>query len=468
MLAEGWFSERDGCWKQERDALLHLKAISSKVKSQYNYWLNTWVDGTDCCQWENIECNTRRRVSKVNLQRMRDDRLENWYLNLSDFQAFDDIKSLDLTDNSIAGFVENKGICALSKLEMLDLSFNYNISGFDVPQGTNICLANLKILLLKELKIDGTLVAGEFGDLEKLEHLELDGYFNIGNEFFKSIGALTSLKVLSLSSCGIKGSLPFAGPIPNCLGKFPSETQERQPFFSNEIDLEDTENVFPFDYSVELRVTFTTKWRSYTYEGSIIRYMSGIDLSHNNLNGNIPSELGNLMHIRALNLSHNHLSGQIPMTFSNLKQVESLDLSFNNLSGKIPPQLIELTSLKVFSLAYNNLSGSTPEQKGQFMTFDGSSYEGNSFLCGPPLDKSCTPYGIFPNAFDVEAVNNGGIVDMEFFYIGFVVSYTLILFEMAAVLYIEPQLRGAWFYFIESIISYCHYYFSEWFPIQHM
>ncbi|KAI4299956.1 hypothetical protein L6164_033377 [Bauhinia variegata] len=387
MLAEGWFSECDGCWKHERDALLHLKAISSKAKSQHNYWLSTWVDGTDCCQWENIECNTRRRVSKLNLHSMRDDRLENWYLNLSDFQAFDDIKSLDLTDNSIAGFVENKGnvrfswqtkleglvlsdnqltndiisflsgfhhlksldlsynqlegswdisgICALSKLEMLDLSFNYNISGFVVPQGTNIYLGNLKILLLNELKIDGTLVAREFGDLEKLEHLELDGSFNIGNEFFKSIGALTSLKVLSLCSCGIKGSLPFAG-------------------------------------------------------------------------------------------------------WSKLKMLEEFDIS------------------------------STPRWKGQFMTFDARSYEGNSFLCGPPLNKSCTPYGIFPNAFDVEAVNNGGIVDMEFFYISFVVSYTSILFEMAAVLYIKPQLREKWFYFIESIISYCHCYFREWFPIQHM
>ena len=100
-------------------------------------------------------------------------------------------------------------------------------------------------------------------------------------------------------------------------------------------------------------------------------------------------ELGHISKVQALNLSHNQLTGSIPKTLSNSIDLESLDLSYNSLRREIPAQLIELTFLEVFSVAYNNLSGRTPCMK-QFGTFDASSYEGNLFLCGLPLEKNCT------------------------------------------------------------------------------
>ncbi|KAG6646956.1 hypothetical protein CIPAW_07G044800 [Carya illinoinensis] len=118
--------------------------------------------------------------------------------------------------------------------------------------------------------------------------------------------------------------------------------------------------------------------------------MSGLDLSCNKLTGGIPVELGQLSSIRSLNLSYNQLTGLIPETFSSLASIESLDLSHNSLSGEIPSTLIDLNFMGTFSVAYNNLSGRVPDMKYQFGTFEKSSYVGNPFLCGPPLENGCT------------------------------------------------------------------------------
>ena len=150
------------------------------------------------------------------------------------------------------------------------------------------------------------------------------------------------------------------------------------------------------DYKSTEEVNFITKNLRSSYKDNILNYMSGLDLSCNNLTGEIPLELGKLSSVQALNLSHNQLTGFIPQTFSKLVKLESLDLSYNTLSGQIPKTLIELHFLAVFSVTYNNLSGRTPEMKQQFGTFSESSYEGNPFLCGLPLDKKCTSIDDLP------------------------------------------------------------------------
>ncbi|CAA3008253.1 LRR receptor-like serine threonine- kinase GSO1 [Olea europaea subsp. europaea] len=192
-----------------------------------------------------------------------------------------------------------------------------------------------------------------------------------------------------------------------------------------------------------------TKRNSYIYKGDILNYMSGIDLSSNELHGEIPDGLGNLSEIHSLNLSHNYLIGTIPETFSNLRQIESLDLSYNNLGGKIPTGLIKLNTLEVFSVAHNNLTGMIPE-KGQFGTFDEGSYQGNPYLCGRPLPNDCTRTGstpVLPSADDES--EESSFMDMEFFYISFVIAYLCVVLFIAIVLSINPHWRKAWFHFIE-------------------
>ncbi|XVF65721.1 hypothetical protein PTKIN_Ptkin09bG0272300 [Pterospermum kingtungense] len=194
---------------------------------------------------------------------------------------------------------------------------------------------------------------------------------------------------------------------------------------------------------LEEEIVFSTKKALYNYSGKILDNLSGIDLSCNHLTSIITPELGNLSETRALNLSYNNLTGPIPSTFSKLKQIESLDLSYNK-NGRIPSQLTELNTLEVFTVAHNNLSEPLPDMKAQFGTFDESSYEGNSLLCGPPLKKSCNE-GDSPETQSTSSDEDEehGFIDMGAFYISFAVSYGILFLCTVIVLYINPHWRRA-------------------------
>ncbi|KAL3010311.1 hypothetical protein AAZX31_07G134800 [Glycine max] len=411
-----------------------------------------------------LDVSNNHLVGKIPSRIKNSSRLKELYMSNNHFEGsipielaeHEDLTYLDLSQNNLTGHVpsfanspvkfmhlNNNHLSGLSKrmfnenssLVMLDLSYN-EISNNIQDMIQDLSYTRLNFLLLK------------------------------GNHFIgdipKQLCRLTDLSILDLSHNN------FSGVIPNCLGKMPFEVEDFDlllGYFSGWLG-----NRHYWSYStngtlhlpnVQEKTNFTSKKRTDTYMGSILVYMSGIDLSHNKLKGNIPSELGNLTKIRTLNLSHNDLTGQIPATFSHLVQTESLDLSFNMLNGQVPPQLTMLTSLEVFSVAHNNLSGPTPEFKEQFSTFDESSYEGNPFLCGLPLPKSCNPPPtVIPNDSNTDG-HYDTLVDMYFFCVSFVVSYTSALLVTAAALYINPYWRHAWFYYMELASMNCYYFIVD-------
>ncbi|KAG5142857.1 hypothetical protein JHK82_018552 [Glycine max] len=407
-----------------------------------------------------LDVSNNHLVGKIPSRITNSSSLQELYMSNNHFEGsipielaeHEDLTYLDLSQNNLTGHVpsfanspvkfmhlNNNHLSGLSKrmfnenssLVMLDLSYN-EISSKIQDMIQDLTYTRLNFLLLK------------------------------GNHFIgdipKQLCQLTDLSILDLSHNN------FSGAIPNCLGKMPFEVENSKALlryfygWSGIPVPNDRRYELP---NIQEKTNFTSKKRTDTYMGSILVYMSGIDLSHNKLKGNIPYELGNLTKIRTLNLSHNDLTGQIPATFSHLVLIESLDLSFNMLNGQIPPQLTTLTSLEVFSVAHNNLSGPTPEFKEQFSTFDESSYEGNPFLCGLPLPKSCNPPPIvIPN----DSVTDGHydtLVDMNFFCVSFVVSYTSALLVIATALYINPYWRQAWFYYMELVSMNCYYFIMD-------
>lgn len=79
-----------------------------------------------------------------------------------------------------------------------------------------------------------------------------------------------------------------------------------------------------------------------------------INLMVNNLDGELPPELGNLARLERLVLMLNRLSGDLPPELGMLSKLEELVLVGNQLTGEVPVQLGGLTNLEKLYLSVGN------------------------------------------------------------------------------------------------------------------
>ncbi|KAL6199406.1 hypothetical protein ACLB2K_029190 [Fragaria x ananassa] len=171
----------------------------------------------------------------------------------------------------------------------------------------------------------------------------------------------------------------FSGTIPTCLSNLTSLITVKLGSYWYAY----------FDYYEE--TTIISKGRELEYGIRnvqwTLRYVKSIDLSSNNLDGEVPKEICSLIALGTLNLSRNQLTEKIPSRIGNLTKLETLDLSHNHLSGEIQQSLSSLNFLSHLNLSYNNLSGRIPSGN-QLQTLDDPSIYGhNPLLCGFPLNK---------------------------------------------------------------------------------
>ncbi|XP_020417829.1 receptor-like protein 2 [Prunus persica] len=176
-----------------------------------------------------------------------------------------------------------------------------------------------------------------------------------------------------------------------------------------------------------------------------------IDLSRNNIDGDIPNETSQLHLLCLLLLHSNSFSSVIPNQISNLKNLEELTLSMNHLSGKIPWSLTALNFLKKFDVSYNNLEGPMPTST-QIQSFDASAFEGNPKLCGAPSLNKCETN----NTIDADGKNKhagyGHPHQLPWFYISSVVLGFIVGFwGVCGSLIIKKRWRYAYFGFIDNV-----------------
>lgn len=307
---------------------------------------------------------------------------------------------LDLSHNSLFGEVPNSWIY-FQDLVFLDLG-NNNLSG-KIPTSIGY-LGSLRTLILRNNSLNGELPKS----LRNCSHL---GFVDFGLNSLSGfvsewIGQdLTQLYALILKSNNFNGSMPYdlchlsnlrfldlsknriSGSVPQCLSNLTAMIQ-------NTIGI--TDHYYTATYGINFRQAIFSYfddafagWKGKEREcGSSFAYLKMIDLSSNELTGEIPIGMTRLLDLDGLNLSRNKFYGEVPGHIGGLIKLESLDLSGNNFSGEIPQSMSRLTFLSYLDLSRNNFSGRIPSGS-QLQLFNSSRYEGNAGLCGFPLTKRC-------------------------------------------------------------------------------
>jgi len=324
---------------------------------------------------------------------------------------------LDVSNNQLKGEIPD---CwnSLKSLQYLDLSNNKLSGKIPLSIGT---LVNLKALVLHNNTLTGDLPSS-MKNLIDLTMLDV-GENNLSGSIPSWIDEnLHQLAVLSLRLNRFIGSLPsqicyltqiklldlsenhLSDQIPKCLHNFSVMAAIRMSMtMSDNVSHIYHNNITGsrYDYYISLM------WKGVedVFKNPEL-LLKSIDLSGNNLSGEVPKEIGSLFGLVSLNLSRNNLSGEIVYGVGNLKSLEFLDLSRNHLCGEIPNSLAHIDRLSVMDLSHNNLIGEIPIGT-QLQSFGAFNYEGNLDLCGKPLEKTCSKDDVpvslvFDNEFEDE------------------------------------------------------------------
>lgn len=104
------------------------------------------------------------------------------------------------------------------------------------------------------------------------------------------------------------------------------------------------------------------EWAGISTEGNRVTI---INRNFQNLNGQLPDEIGDLIHLKELRISVNaNLTGSIPSTIGNLTELRWLRLQLNGHTGSIPTSVSNLTNLSRVYLQDNQLTGTIPSGFG--------------------------------------------------------------------------------------------------------
>ncbi|XP_008467222.2 receptor-like protein EIX2 [Cucumis melo] len=365
------------CIKKEQEALLQLK----KSFNDPSHVLASWNESTNCCNWKGVSCNQiTSHVTNIDLQSKQVNSLSNRVL----------------FSNSI-----DSSLFELKYLVSLDLSWNhFNYSR--IPDWFGM-LNNLKFLNLENCYLSGR-IPSSLGNLSNLEYLDVSDNSLIG-EVPTSFGRLLNLKVLDISDNLFNGFLEEAhfanlSQLHTLLigyNEFLSldvKSNWVPPFQLKSLDASSCigcfKSKFPRWLQTQKRLV-SLVLSNISISSGIPKWLDGqnlttLDLSHNQIVGPIPHNIGYQMpNLEDLFLSTNFMNGSLPLSLCKLKNLAYVDLSNNGLFGKIEGCLLT-SKLHLLDLSLNEFFGTFPHSHGNDLSnIEQLNLRSNSFEGSMPI-----------------------------------------------------------------------------------
>lgn len=225
------------------------------------------------------------------------------------------VVKLDLGENNLRGELPDT-LHSFPKLKELRLDRNQLSGGLPAALGQ---LKQLRVIDLSKNLFVGKLPS-DWKKLGNVRELDLNGNY-IGGEIPPWIDRWVELRRLDLHRN------MFAGEIPPRLAALPQLQDVRLSF-----------NLFRGELSPEL-----------LYGPGRTRVV----LNRNKLTGPLPAPLPGTV-IEYLDVSQNQLTGELPTALGEVPTLWRLDVSVNQLTGPLPPGLLGLPEMRWVSLGHNN------------------------------------------------------------------------------------------------------------------
>lgn len=268
------------------------------------------------------------------------------------------VEELFLHENNLSGKIPPE----LAYLDNLrSIFFDNNRLTGEIPSELGK-LQNLKGLILNNNQLTGT-IPPELGNLGYLAYLELEN------------NRLTGELPSELTQIGILQTLYFQ----NNAGLCASDNEEFQDWLQS---VPHVRGDTCADRAALIALYNTTDGPNWTNNENWLTdvplsewhgvttdengRVTGLELTYNDLSGQMSPELDSLTNLNILDFSGNELEGEIPLWLVNLANLETLDLVANSFSGNIPPELAKLGNLQTLALGFNELAGEIPPEIGDF------------------------------------------------------------------------------------------------------
>ncbi|XP_043556532.1 toll-like receptor 7 [Chiloscyllium plagiosum] len=302
-----------------------------------------------------IHANAFQTLNKLKTLRLQSNSLStvpsSWFKNTSN------LRLLDLSENFLLKEIANAAFLKyLTKLEAIDLSFNYELKLYAKYLNLSENFSNLQSL--QSLRIRGYVFKNlkeehlkPLWDLRNLKFLDLGtNFIKVANlQIFKKFHGL---KVLDLSENKISPSSGDSAGA-QCSSNKPSQAPNAFYGWSDQM------HYFRYDGYGRSCKSKAEKEASYPFVPSCPtecgRLGSFLDLSRNNIFFVGPTLFEGLSSLRCLNLSGNALS-QTPngSEFQHLPDLRYLDLSNNRIDLLYETAFQELRKLRVLDLSHNS------------------------------------------------------------------------------------------------------------------
>ncbi|KAH7520884.1 hypothetical protein FEM48_Zijuj08G0193000 [Ziziphus jujuba var. spinosa] len=288
-------------------------------------WKNTppsWTALDPCSEWEGIEC-TGSRVTSIKLSSMG-------------------------LEGTMSGEIQT-----LSELQMLDLSYNKDLTGELPPSIGN--LKKLTNLILVGCSFSGT-IPDTIGSLEQLVFLSLNSN-KFSGRIPPSIGNLSKLYWLDMADNNLEGPIPVSNGSTSGLDML-LHTKHFH-FGKNKLSGEIPEKLFSSSMKL-IHVLFESNELTGKIPSTLglVQTLEVVRFDRNNLVGKVPSNLNNLTSVNELDMSNNSFDvSKIPTWFSTLTSLTTLMMESTGLGGELPVDLFSLPSLQTVVLKNNQVNG---------------------------------------------------------------------------------------------------------------